>query len=129
MGVHENIKKNKTHECNQCRKMFSRANDLKRHVQTVHEDIRKYKFEECGKSFGEMGNLKRHIKAIHRKAPSSADKVLQPNTEPDMETNEGTADEQQRMRNADTDQTDNPHPIYFFNMFIKKEEVDEGKNS
>ena len=60
---------------------------------------------------------------------SSADEVLQPNTKPDMETNEGTADEQQRMANVNTDQTDNPHPIYVFNMFIKKEEVDEENNS
>ena len=46
-----------------------------------------------------------------------------------METNEGTADEQERMTNVNTDQTDNPHPIYVFNMFIKKEEVDEENNS
>ena len=107
-SVHENIK---THECKQCGKMFSWANDLKRHVQTVHQDIRKYKCKECDRSFGLMDTLKRHIQAIHRKTMSSADKVIQPNTESDMETNEGTADEQERMTNVNTDQTDNPQPI------------------
>ena len=76
-----------------------------------------------------MGHLKQHIQAIHRKTTSGADEVLQPNAKPDMETNEGTADEQERMTNVNTDQTDNPQPIYVFNMFIKKEEVDEENNS
>ena len=76
-----------------------------------------------------MGSLKKHIQAMHRKTKSCADKLLQPNAEPDMETNEGKADEQERMKNVNTDQTDNPQPIYVFNMFIKKEEVDEENNS
>ena len=50
-------------------------------------------------------------------------------TKPDMETNEGTADEQERMTNVNTDQTDTPQPIYVCNMFIKKEEVDEENNT
>ena len=33
------------------------------------------------------------------------------------------------MASINTDQIDNPHPIYVFNMFIKKEEVDAGNNS
>ena len=66
---------------------------------------------------------------IHGETTSNADEVLQPNAKPDIETNEGTADEQERMTHVNTDQTDNPHPIYVFNMFIKKEEVDEENNS
>merc|ERR1712043_11944 len=108
--------------------MFSRADHLKRHVQTVHKDVRKYMCEECGRRFGLMDTLKRHTQAIHSMNNSCADEVFQPNAKPDMETNEGTAEEQQRMTNDNTDQTDNPHPIYVFNMFIKKEEVDEEKN-
>ena len=74
------------------------------------------------------GHLKRHIQAIHKNTKSSADKV-QPNAKNDKETNEGTADEQQRMANVNTDQIDNPQPIYVFNLFIKKEEVVEENNS
>ena len=69
------------------------------------------------------------ISLAHGKTMSGADEVLQPNAKPDMETNEGTVDEQQRMTNVNTDQTDNPQPIYVFNMFIKKEEVDEVNNT
>merc|ERR1712150_169575 len=118
-----NIRK---YECNQCGKMFSRANDLKRHFQTVHQDIRKYECKECGRNFGEIGTLKRHIQAIHGKTTSGADEVFQPNAKPDMETNGGIADEQERMN---TDQIDSPQPIYVFNMFIKKEEVDDKNKS
>ena len=51
--------------CESCRKSFSRAQTLKKHIHIVHEGHKDHKCEFCGKSFSQVGHLRIHIKRIH----------------------------------------------------------------
>ena len=42
-------------------------NDLKLHITTVHEKIKKINCEKCGKNFSKEFNLKVHIQTVHEK--------------------------------------------------------------
>jgi uncharacterized Zn-finger protein len=55
------------HRCDQCGKVLSTKAVLKRHVQTVHSDERKFvcSFNNCGKSFNQKSDLNTHIKSAH----------------------------------------------------------------
>ena len=52
----------KNAQCFQCNKTFSRARDLKRHINTVHEGLKPHKCNICGKAYND---LKRHINSVH----------------------------------------------------------------
>ena len=41
--------------------------NLKKHIQSVHERISKFRCEYCSKSFSEKGNMKQHISMVHEK--------------------------------------------------------------
>ena len=47
-----------------CKKSFSPARVLKKHIHIVHEGHKDHKCENCGKSFSE-GQLKIHIHTVH----------------------------------------------------------------
>jgi KRAB domain-containing zinc finger protein len=49
--------------CSSCGKTFSKPADLRRHVDTVHEKIRRFvcSIDGCGKSFGLKCTLQRHL--------------------------------------------------------------------
>ena len=85
----------------QCNKLFGHSSNLNRHIQEVHQGIKKSSCSQCGKKFSQASDLKRHVQSVHK----------------DIRKYECT------------DQTDNPQLIYVFNMFIKKEEVDDENNS
>ena len=53
-------------KCETCGKTFSRVDNLKKHLHTVHEGHKDYKCESCGKSFSEARNLKKHNHKIHK---------------------------------------------------------------
>ena len=55
--------------CESCRKSFSRAQTLKKHIHIVHEGHKDHKCEFCGKSFSLRQNLKKHINKIHKRMP------------------------------------------------------------
>ena len=57
----------KSEVCNICNKAFSRKDKLKRHVQIVHEGIKKCTCTLCGEQFFDNDYLMRHIKNIHEK--------------------------------------------------------------
>ena len=40
---------NKNHMCESCGKSFSREDNLKRHIHTIHEGPKYHKCESCGK--------------------------------------------------------------------------------
>ena len=52
-------------ECSYCGKCFSRKDGLKRHIDTVHFNIRPYKCNKCDATFKLPENLRYHLKAIH----------------------------------------------------------------
>ena len=56
---------NKT-ECEICGKKFTLNRNLKRHISTIHEGLKKYDCDFCGKDFGYFHALQNHIYAIHR---------------------------------------------------------------
>jgi KRAB domain-containing zinc finger protein len=55
------------HRCDQCGKVSTTKGALKRHIQTVHSDERRFvcSFDNCEKSFNQNSALKRHIKSAH----------------------------------------------------------------
>ena len=56
----------KKYKCEQCSKPFSLRQTLKFHVDVVHEKLKKFKCDQCPRSFGHMGNLKSHLDCVHR---------------------------------------------------------------
>ena len=53
----------KHHKCTNCKKSFSQAGNLKKHIHIIHGGHKDYECESCGKSFSAAGNLKLHIQA------------------------------------------------------------------
>jgi DNA-directed RNA polymerase subunit RPC12/RpoP len=51
--------------CNDCGRVFTRSNDLKRHVRRIHTGERPFKCIVCGKDFASRNKLKLHEK-IHK---------------------------------------------------------------
>ena len=51
--------------CEICGKIFMRADNLKRHIQAVHQNG-EAQCTKCGKTFARADNLKRHVEAVHR---------------------------------------------------------------
>ena len=63
-NVHEG-EAEKRFKCSLCESRFSKTNDLRRHISSVHEGKRLYQCDKCEKSFKESGHLKSHIRRIH----------------------------------------------------------------
>ena len=53
------------YKCVSCDQLFSQAQSLKMHIQTIHKDQNDYNCVSCGNSFSNAGSLRRHIKSIH----------------------------------------------------------------
>ena len=51
--------------CDQCNETFVTPRYLKKHIELVHEGVKRYKCDDCGKMFGQMGNMKLHISRVH----------------------------------------------------------------
>ena len=56
---------NDTNACALCGKMFNEKASLLRHIEGVHEGVKKHTCELCKKSFHQKINLKSHIAKIH----------------------------------------------------------------
>lgn len=54
-------------KCEICDAVFIRGRDLKRHVEGVHEDRRRFKCEQCQSAFTQLAHLQSHKKAVHEK--------------------------------------------------------------
>ncbi len=53
------------HKCPQCGKTLEGALTLYRHIQGVHQKIRKSQCDKCAQTFFNQSNLANHIKAVH----------------------------------------------------------------
>ena len=67
LKVHINSVHNgqKDHKCDSCGKAFSQAGHLKFHINSVHNGQKDHKCDSCGKTFSQAGNLKAHINSVH----------------------------------------------------------------
>ncbi|XP_058447834.1 zinc finger protein 58-like [Malaya genurostris] len=55
----------KMYQCQECGHKFATATILKRHIEVIHQKIRKYKCEYCEKAFGYQHKYKEHMH-MHR---------------------------------------------------------------
>ena len=55
--------------CERCGKAFTSNKDCERHVQQVHEGIRRHFCHQCGKAFFNKADANRHIDAVHLNLP------------------------------------------------------------
>ena len=53
------------HKCDFCEATRKIYEIMKRHVETIHEGIRKFKCDLCDKAYGKKAILKEHIESIH----------------------------------------------------------------
>ena len=53
--------------CTKCKKTFTVARSLQRHIESVHEGKRPFKCDHCELIFSEKGNVKKHVSAVHEK--------------------------------------------------------------
>lgn len=64
----------KVFPCTQCGFVFGMRSNLKRHVSTVHDDLRAFRCEVCPASFGLKQNLVTHVRVKHeRRRPFSCE--------------------------------------------------------
>ena len=47
------------------------AQCLKKHIYTIHEGHKDFKCESCKKLFSKAGNLKKHIRRVHEDIPKN----------------------------------------------------------
>ena len=52
-------------QCDICVKEFSSNGDLRRHIQTVHNDCKCHPCNFCGKCFKDRSNLNAHVSTLH----------------------------------------------------------------
>ena len=62
---HQSIHKGTRYPCTLFDNTFSRAFDVKKHIETVHKGTR-YPCTLCDKTFSQSGNLKTHFRMKHR---------------------------------------------------------------
>ncbi len=53
--------------CNECGRVFTRPDNLKRHVKSIHSREMLFSCQECGKSFATKDKLTRHGKVHQEK--------------------------------------------------------------
>ena len=53
--------------CNECGRVFTRPDNLKRHVKSIHSREKLFSCQECGKSFATKDKLTRHGKVHQEK--------------------------------------------------------------
>ncbi|KAE9415561.1 hypothetical protein Angca_004447, partial [Angiostrongylus cantonensis] len=46
--------------------IYNTQNQLKEHIDVVHQNLRPYKCERCGMEFGRAGGLRRHDIMVHQ---------------------------------------------------------------
>ncbi|BHF57081.1 Probable histone-lysine N-methyltransferase prdm7 [Sparganum proliferum] len=52
--------------CEICGRAFTEKGHMRKHVETVHDQLRKYPCVSCGKAFGRSEHMKAHVKRVHK---------------------------------------------------------------
>ena len=60
----------KLFKCETCERDFSCKENLKRHVKSVHENMKTYKCDYCDKYSNYRHHLTRHVKTVHENIKS-----------------------------------------------------------
>ena len=56
----------KPFQCDQCNKQYSRKDNLKQHIDTVHEGKKSvFACDHCNKQYSQKGHLNQHIASVH----------------------------------------------------------------
>ena len=53
-------------KCNICDANFSQKGSLNKHIESVHEGKKPYKYTVCDSNFSTKQNLNRHNKSVHK---------------------------------------------------------------
>jgi hypothetical protein len=109
---------------------------LKRHVLTVHQGIKEFACQQCKKSFGDARDLKRHLRTgYHQRIKELAcHRTTETNMDGDGTENAPAAisilSNQMPCSSiiSDIDQSDCSKPIYVFNLVDVKDEIDDDDN-
>ena len=60
--------------CHICGKTFGKRINLKNHIESVHQNIRKYKCNFCSETFKYNDNLRHHVNTFHEEQKKEANK-------------------------------------------------------
>ena len=58
-------KSDKMYKCDKCKKEFLTKGYLTKHIENVHEGLKRFKCDPCGESFSQSGELRRHMAIMH----------------------------------------------------------------
>ena len=61
----------KNTKCTLCSKNFLSKSHLKRHVESVHEKLKKHECEICEKKYYQKSHLKEHVQSAHGEEENS----------------------------------------------------------
>merc|ERR1719412_2389353 len=61
--IHEGMAKD--FQCEKCSYAAYFQRDLNRHIQIIHDEIKKYSCDKCEETFGGLIDLRQHISSVH----------------------------------------------------------------
>ncbi|CAK7894027.1 hypothetical protein CAAN1_09S04368 [[Candida] anglica] len=62
--------------CPECTKQFKRSEHLKRHIRSVHSNIRPFHCKYCEKKFSRSDNLAQHLKTHYKTLPDGTTTII-----------------------------------------------------
>ncbi|CAH2352767.1 hypothetical protein CLIB1423_08S00628 [[Candida] railenensis] len=72
----EDSDEEKPFPCPDCTKQFKRSEHLKRHIRSVHSNIRPFHCKYCEKKFSRSDNLAQHLKTHYKTLPNGTTTII-----------------------------------------------------